>query len=98
MAYRSNREGRIEWNQFLVKYKDQLITLGIPDIAFRSERDWFYFIEHEFDHQYPDLLNLSNWSRDEKLALLPVFEDMHEEGFYAGDGSGVLYSLRAIAQ
>lgn len=95
MAFHTNKENQLKWNRFLSSYKERLINLGILEISFRSEQDWFYFIEHLYDFNHPELLNLEDWSTQNLKPLLPIFEKMHEEGFYAGESSGVLSWLRA---
>jgi hypothetical protein len=95
MAYRSNKDDRLRWNRFLAAYRERLTGLGIPEIALRSERDWYYFIEHEYDFDHPELLNLETWKVEDLEPLLPVFEEMDDDGFYSGGGSGVLWWLRA---
>ena len=95
MAFRTDKKALREWVRFLEAYKDRLTALGIPDVAFRSEKAWSYFIDHWYDAEYPDLLTLTDWTSPKIDSLLPVFEEMHQDGFHAGEIGGVLCWLRA---
>jgi len=95
MKFRANREKRLQWNRFLSEYQERLESVGISEVAFRSESDWYHFIDHGYDWKYLELLNLEKWTNDGLAKLLPVLESIHEGGGYVGENSGVLNWVRA---
>lgn len=95
MAFRRNRSDAEKWAAFLSAYQDRLTSLGIPTLTLSSPTSWHYFIEHGYDFAHPDLLNMDDISPDVIAIWLPVFEDMHTDGYYAGANGGVLAWLRA---
>ncbi len=75
-------------------YLDRLAELGVPEVIFRSEQAWLYFVDHLYDRENPELLNLDRWPVEKLERLLPVFQEMHDAGAYAGGMSGVLSWLK----
>ena len=94
MAFRSDRQANPEWRQFLKQFQVRLTAAGIPEEAFKTRRSWLYFIEHVYLDDHPELLNLENWPEDRLASLLPIFEEIEDRGYYAGEGAGVLGWLR----
>ena len=85
MSYRSDKTGQLEWMRFKERYRARLVAVGIPDAAFGSQGEWYYFVEHVYLAEQPELLNLEHWSDDGLENLLPVFQEMDADGFYAGE-------------
>lgn len=85
----------MEWDAFLRDYYDRLTALGIPDVILRSQNAWYYFIEHGYDFDHPELLNVDEVDLERLCSWIPVFEEMNSAGHYVGDTGGLLSRLRA---
>ena len=98
MAFRRNRSETMEWDAFLRDYNDHLTAIGIPEVTLRSQKDWYYFVEHGYDFYHPELLNIDDVAPERLASWLPIFEEMDSAGHYVGDTGGILSWLRARNQ
>ncbi|MEM7011308.1 MAG: hypothetical protein AAF585_07480, partial [Verrucomicrobiota bacterium] len=89
MSFRRDSDQAQAWNQFVHRFQVRFEAVGIPETTFRSESAWRYFVEHQYDHEFPELLNLEHWSA-ENLRMLGALLDEIGEDRQAAELSGDL--------
>jgi tRNA threonylcarbamoyladenosine biosynthesis protein TsaE len=52
MTFRADNDSRRRWSRWIQAHGDELARLGLPLPHFRSEQNWWYFLEHGYTTQF----------------------------------------------
>jgi len=50
MGFRKRSDEQHAWNQWVAKVRTELINIGLPDFLWESQKRWYHFVEHGYDH------------------------------------------------
>jgi hypothetical protein len=78
MSFSKDKQSSLEWSKWKKLHEQKLLNIGLPESIFKSESQWWYFLEHGYDLE-------SEWepnalSRKDAEALLRFLENEYKSG------------------
>ena len=46
MGFRKHKDTSLDWRRWLDRCRSTLVLCGIPEDAYESQRNWWYFLDH----------------------------------------------------